>query len=351
MGNKARHFFLQFAIVLLLPLFMRGQERTHVILLRDITPKESLASKLDGNFLFAPHYSAETGVGLAFSYLSKANVTFIGDIASRDFALLGVMGNHPIKGGEWSLGYRASWISSSSDYWGAGYDNASNALNRGEYKRNKFFLQTDLLRHFSPNFYAGPSLAWEWVQWRGMQGGKDNVLGYGASAAYDTRNSKVSPSGGIFAMVHHMNYTSFGKKPFYSTTLQLNTYAGVWEGGILAADLLSQFTFGSVPWTMLPTTGGTERMRGYYRGRYSDNNALSVQVELRQHIWEILGSAVWVGAANVWGKNCSFNWGHTLPNAGAGLRIAIAGGATIRLDYGFGKNGQNGFVFGLNEAF
>ena len=102
---------------------------------------------------------------------------------------------------------------------------------------------------------------------------------------------------------------------------------------------------------MLPTIGGTDRMRGYYKGRYRDNNALSMQIELRQHVWEMFGAAVWAGAANVWGKGTGFNLKHTLPNAGVGIRFKMQRNTLLRLDFGIGKNGQNGFVFGLNEAF
>ena len=82
-----------------------------------------------------------------------------------------------------------------------------------------------------------------------------------------------------------------------------------------------------------------------------DNNAVSGQVELRQHIWEMIGGAVWVAGANVWGKGTPFNLHNSLPGAGGGLRLKLQGGTLLRFDFGFGKDGQNGFVFGINEAF
>ena len=46
-----------------------------------------------------------------------------------------------------------------------------------------------------------------------------------------------------------------------------------------------------------------------------------------------------------------FKWGHTLPNYGIGYRWEFKNRVNVRLDYGFGKKGQSGFLFNINEAF
>ncbi len=339
------------AAIFLLRIQAYAQDSTHVIRVRDITPRESLFAKLKGELSFAPHYSVEAGAGIAFSYVTGANITFVGDITSYGHALLGIAGNHPVSSGKWRLDYRGYFTSAPVDFWGVGYPSASNDLNMAEYDRKRAYVQVEVLRYFSGNFYAGPSVSWNWINWENLSGGKTNNLGYGAVAAYDTRDERVSPQNGILLEVRHRNYTDFASKPFYISSARFDAYCPIWGGGVLAFDLLGEFAYGRVPWMMLPTVGGTERMRGYYRGRYMDNNAVSAQVELRHHIWEIIGCAAWVGGANVWGKFSAFDIHHTLPNAGLGLRIKMKGGVLLRLDYGFGKGGQNGFVFGLNEAF
>ena len=338
-------------VALFLPAVFWGQDSTHVITVRDITPRESFFSKLKGELSFVPHYSIEGGAGILFSYITKANITVVGDISNRGHALVGVAGNHRVAGGKWSVGYKGYFSAASVDFWGIGYENGQNDLNRSIYDRKKGYVQVEALRHFSGNFHAGPSVSWDWVSWDNLEGSKANVVGYGAVAAFDTRNDVVSPDSGIYLKARQRNYTDFCGKPFYISLVQFDAYGAPWDGGVLAFDLYGEFAYGTVPWTMLPTIGGAERMRGYYKGRYTDNNAVCAQVELRQHLWEAIGGAVWAGAANVWGKSSSFEIGNTLPNAGVGLRIKIGGGALLRLDYGFGKNGQRGFVFGLNEAF
>ena len=91
-------------------------------------------------------------------------------------------------------------------------------------------------------------------------------------------------------------------------------------------------------------------MRGYYGGRYIDNNMLSAQVEYRQHIYSRLGCAFWVGGASVFPTFSSFDIKDVLPNYGIGLRIELKHNVNGRIDYGFGK-GTGGFVFSIGEAF
>ena len=102
---------------------------------------------------------------------------------------------------------------------------------------------------------------------------------------------------------------------------------------------------------MLAALGGSARMRGYYEGRYRDKNLIETQIELRQHIWRRNGIAVWVGAGNVFPSFSGFKWGLTLPNYGIGYRWEFKNRVNVRLDYGFGKKGQSGFLFNINEAF
>jgi hypothetical protein len=96
-------------------------------------------------------------------------------------------------------------------------------------------------------------------------------------------------------------------------------------------------------------------MRGYYEGRFTDRNMVTAQAELRQNVWRRVGVALWVGAGNCFSSWNAFEWSHTLPNYGIGLRWELKKRVNIRFDYGFGSrvNGRliNGFQVVLNEAF
>ena len=95
--------------------------------------------------------------------------------------------------------------------------------------------------------------------------------------------------------------------------------------------------------------GDNRTMRGYYKGRYRDKHMATLQVEVRQHIYKRIGAVVWGGMGSVFHDKDTFK--HILPNYGIGLRWEFRNRVNIRLDYGFGKSGQNGFMFSINEAF
>ena len=101
---------------------------------------------------------------------------------------------------------------------------------------------------------------------------------------------------------------------------------------------------------MLARLGDNQRMRGYYLGRFTDNNMITFQVELRQRIWRRIGGVVWGGAGNVFHTFRDFQWNQTLPNYGLGLRWELKKRVNVRLDYGFGKE-TNSFLLSINEAF
>ena len=178
-----------------------------------------------------------------------------------------------------------------------------------------------------------------------------SAFSVGGTAKYDTRDNIAAPSEGVFAAISHNNYSDFSSLPYFGTVLQFDIYSQIWDGGVMACDACCEFMYGRVPWNMLSTIGDSQRMRGYQMWKYCDNNALSMQVELRQNLRSIFSAAVWAGGAVLWGERSSFSFGNALPNAGAGLRCALAPGLSLRFDWGIGKNGQNGLVFGINEAF
>ena len=101
---------------------------------------------------------------------------------------------------------------------------------------------------------------------------------------------------------------------------------------------------------MLARLGGNYRMRGYYEGRYTDRDMITVQAELRQKIWRRIGCVVWGGAGNVFPTLADFRWSQTLPNYGAGLRWEFKNRVNVRFDFGFGRK-TSGFLFNVNEAF
>ena len=342
-------FFSLAAICLVLPGDMYAQDSTQVITIKKRPPKKNFAEIFSGTISVAPHYSSEMGLGIAMSYNCAKPIAIIGNITTEGYMLLGVNGSGTTRKGKWEYNYSAFYNYTPSYFWGLGYDAANISGNKSRYDQKKFFIQGEAGYRFSRKFTLGPSLGYEWIKWEDFIDGNtsSDVLQYGIFARFDTRDHSTNPSEGVHLLLRQRNWTNSSG----STSLQANGYTPVWEGGILAADLYSVLTYGDMAITMLPTIGGTERMRGYYWGRYRNNNLIAGQFELRQKIWEMVGGAVWGGFANLWGDYGKFHWKNTLPNFGFGARFYITERMCLRFDYGFGRKGQNGFILSINEAF
>lgn len=137
---------------------------------------------------------------------------------------------------------------------------------------------------------------------------------------------------------------------FTRTELVADFFHPLWKGAVLAYDLHAEINSSKTPWTMLALMGSSNRMRGYYEGRYRDKGMIETQIELRQKVYGRSGVVAWVGAGNVFPSMKKFSFDKTLPNYGVGYRWEFKNRVNVRLDYGFGKN-QSGFIFNINEAF
>lgn len=360
-GNKLPtniRFFWLF-IMFALPFLAVGQEYTEVITLRDITPKKSLGSSLSGvKFSATPIYSPYTGIGISgmvsTSYelkkgdkeIPKSTLSLNGTITSTGYVIVGLHGANYTRGAKWQARYSLVFHNIPTDFWGLGYNSGEHGMKESVDRRH-FYGDLYILNNIAPNMHIGPAVGFDWIE---TEGYTTKLFNWGALAKYDTRDFSPNPSKGVRIYLRQKQYTNFKDKPAFRTIGQFNCYHKIFENTILAYDLYSEFNYGSSPWTMMAMIGGNNRMRGYYRGRYRDRNMVTAQVEIRQKVWQMLGAVAWAGGGNVWGED-EFKWNHTLPNYGFGLRWEIRNRVNLRFDYGFGKDGQNCFIFGINEAF
>ncbi len=137
---------------------------------------------------------------------------------------------------------------------------------------------------------------------------------------------------------------------FYKGYLTLATYHSVWSGGVLAVGLQGEFSTEATPWAMLSSLGDYGFMRGYYIGRFVEDNAISMQVELRQKVWWRLSAAAWVGCGNMYSTLGDFSLSETLPNYGVGVRFRASKNSIARFDVGFGRD-TIGLFLRYSEAF
>lgn len=336
--------------------------------------KNKQHKRFDFSVIGGPHYASDTKFGLGMvaaglyrtdpndSILPPSNVSLFGDVSSVGFYMLGVRGNHIAPAGRYRIDYHLYFYSFPSDFWGIGYEMGDNDDNKSDYASAwQAQAEASFLFRVADNFYVGPMAAYDYVIGKqierpellqGMDKHTWNV-GVGVSLVYDNRDNLTNPHRGIYLNLKQMFRPEFmGNDYAFSTThFRFDAYQRLSKGTILAEDFGANLNFGNPSWGMMAELGGTSSMRGYYEGRYRDKHSLEATVELRQHVWKRNGIVVWAGAGTVFPKFSALRSRQILPNAGVGYRWEFKKNVNVRLDYGFGKSGQSGFLFNINEAF
>lgn len=330
--------------------------------------------KMDFGIIGGPHYSSTTGFGLGIvasglytldkndSTLPLSNLSLFGDVTTSGFLMVGVKGNNVFPKKKYRFDYSLYVYTFPTKFWGIGYDNGNKDANETSYSRFKFEAKPRFLFRLAENTYLGPMVNFQYIEnsdfdakGLALLAGQEHdfmAIGGGFSFMYDSRDVILNATRGWFVQLDQMFYPSFfgNDYKYYMTDLTVATYHKAWKGAVIAGEFHSLLNMKDVPWPMLASVGGPNRMRGYFEGRYRDRNIVEAQIELRQHLWRRNGMAVWVGAANVFPDFEELAIRKTLWNCGLGYRWAFKQGVNVRLDLGFTKNGM-GFVFNINEAF
>ena len=329
--------------------------------------------KFDFSIIGGPHYSTDTELGLGLvaaglyrnhdtdSLLPPSNVSIFGDVSTVGFYMLGVRGTNIFPHDRYRLSYTTFFYSFPSDFWGIGFDNGNDDGNKSEMRRWQAKAKVTLLRKLGDNLYVGPSATFDNVRGSRIErpellDGMDSEtwnIGLGLSVVYDSRDVLTNPHKGYYLDISQSVRPKFmgNDYAFATTDIQADGYWPTWKGATLAADFRTTLNFGNPSWAMMALLGNSYSMRGYYEGRYRDKHKAEAQIELRQHVWRRNGIVVWAGLGTVFGKFSQLRAYRLLPNAGIGYRWEFKKDVNVRLDYGFGKGGQSGFIFNINEAF
>jgi outer membrane protein assembly factor BamA len=177
--------------------------------------------------------------------------------------------------------------------------------------------------------------------------------GVGVLLSWDTRDNLNSPAKGSFvqasATFHAPLLGSDYRLDAY--TLDLRHYMTISGPQVLALQLATTLTTGSVPFRMLPGIG--EQLRGYNSMRYIDKDRIVLQAEYRVvPVWWRLGLTVFGGLGEVADRIEDFSFSRPKWAVGVGLRFLLFAEekVTIRQDFAFGLD-SSGDYLDLNEAF
>jgi predicted amidohydrolase len=248
-------------------------------------------------------------------------------------------------------------------FYGIGSHTPSGAKQTVTY--NEVHLDGSFDRQLLRNFYAGLKI--NYYNYYNIQYNKANNLvneqygihggqtvGVGFNMIYDTRDNVFSAAEGWYFSTSGMwNDKSLGGVYNYKTLdVDIRKFFRLTPTSVLAMQGVGMLKDGNVPFLQLSYLGGSTIMRGFYNGRYRDNDLLSAQVEYRKALSKKFGFVVFAGEGEVYNQFDKATISDFKTSYGFGLRktLDVAQRLNLRMDLGFG-NGSANFYVNIAEAF
>ncbi|MCC5946259.1 MAG: BamA/TamA family outer membrane protein [Bernardetiaceae bacterium] len=252
-------------------------------------------------------------------------------------------------------------------YYGIGMDTPSEYTARVD--ANQILLKQRVLRKVKKDFFIGLELDFQRISrvnfvpadeanppYLPLGAMGSNNFGVGLGIVYDNRHNVLNVRDGFFSELGFLHYSPH-LSTFRFNTLISDTriFRPVGRNNVLAGQLLGQFSRGDVPFNQLALMGGESMMRGYYTGRFRDNNQIAAQAEMRflplpLGFSKRIGASVFGSMATVFDRDFSaqnFVWA-----GGAGLRFLVFPKKDIftRVDFALTKEGNGLYIF-IGESF
>lgn len=181
-----------------------------------------------------------------------------------------------------------------------------------------------------------------------------SALGIGPEFLIDKRDNPLNPTKGSYFEASLVDYSLVFKNQymFSSLTVDARKYQTFFNRFVWNGNAYFSFNKGNVPFSLMPEIGGARFLRGYYKGRFRDNNLIVLQQEVRIPLYKMFGIAVFGGVGSVANSFKMFKDNRVHYNYGIGLRVRINKheNTNLRIDYGFTKD-SHGLYIVFAEAF
>ncbi len=325
---------------------------------------------------FAPETSWEIGLSSLYVYYAKQDTANrLSEINGFTFYTFenqyGFWLDHALYSDrdKWFFLGRVRYQSFPLLYYGQGSDAPSDYLARVD--GNFLLIKERVLRELWHSFYLGLEIDFQHLfQVEFNQADPENPveiplggngstnLGVGLGLVYDNRHNVLNVRKGLFSELAFLKYDkAWGSDFDFTSVISDNRiFRPVNKRDVIAAQLFGQFTTsGQAPFNQLALMGGESLMRGYYLGRFRDDNLIAGQVEYRFLPFSFLkrwGATAFLSAGQVFSENDRFDFSRFLPAGGAGIRFLLFPDKDIyvRFDVAFTREGT-GFYFFIGEAF
>jgi hypothetical protein len=325
---------------------------------------------------YAPETSWEIGLSSLLVYYAKRDTTNrLSEISGFSFVTLenqyGIWFDHAIYSDQnkWFFLGRIRLQSFPLKYHGIGMETPEDYLALVD--ANQIMIKERVLREVKQNLYFGLEVDFQRISRVDFQPSAeapefDLPLGYAGSTnfglglglVYDDRHNVLNVRKGRFSELALLRYfPAFSDFGFNTIISDTRIFQPIGKNNVLAWQLLGQFNSGDVPFNQLALMGGDSMMRGYYLGRFRDNNQIATQVEFRMLPLPLgfskrIGAAVFAGTGTVFPDFSKSAIHKVVWSAGGGLRFLLFPKKDIytRFDVAFTQEGTGYYLF-IGEAF
>lgn len=269
-----------------------------------------------------------------------------------------------LDGKNWFLYAEPTYYKYYSLFWGIGPDAPDSA--REDYSYDYGGITASLSKELGSHIYLG--LYYNYFLYyitRTQYGGilySGSVPGSGSGAEsspglrlmIEQRDNRYTPSSGYYLDLRlALAAKIFGSSSdFYTFYGDYRQYFTLFPDNVIAFNIVYQSVGSGASFMAMPELGGMNLMRGYYEGRYIDNDYLTTQLEYRFPLfWEFRG-AIFGCLGQVAQSPDSFSTGGIKASYGAGIRWNFFGliDFPLRFDLAFAGLDTE-FYFATMEAF
>lgn len=277
------------------------------------------------------------------------------------------------KGNKYHYITEAKFLNQPFNFYGIG--STSPLSNEDRLNLKRFRLNGELEKEIAKKLYLGGGIEYENLSYSdkevgGIYSTNPNIIDRDggqflflkATSFFDSRDNIPYPSKGFYVKSQFSYAPNFFGAPNFNGSLFTVDARNFYKIGnqlnlALNATYESISSKNPIPFYNLRQLGNDQFMRGYYVGRFRDENLLTSQAELRYRIIPRFGLVAFGGAGKVY-ANGDFSNSDFKPTYGIGARVFfdLEKGLAVRFDYAFGEKpiGEkriSGFYLSLGEAF
>jgi outer membrane protein assembly factor BamA len=294
----------------------------------------------------------------------KSNILFTGIYTANSQIVIQALPQIYFEGGDYYLDASYEFRIYPNKFWGIGNDTPD--TNEEDYDMTSHKFRVDFLKRLPPSLNFGLRFNFENHQVTEVEEGgildsgavlgSDGaiIVGLGAIFNLDTRDQVEDPSGGYFVNFNaQFSSENLGATHgFNRFVTDLRAYRPLGEKSLLAARLYLENNFGDVPFQAKAQFGGGDIARGYFKGRFIDDQMYVLTAEYRWRFlprWSLAAFGLMGEVSDInqdFFKDPKFSMG-----GGVRFKVLKSQNTLVRLDVGLGEDGNSGFYFGVNQAF